>query len=96
MLLIVTPDAGTKVVTPDPISITLHLYPIGIETEEFRGIVKFIVDAVESKIVLLTSRGSKVNPDVLVITVLLFNKCGSRSKRSSTAFQSIPLPARSS
>ena len=80
--------------TPDPISITLYLYPTGIETEEFNGIVKFIVDDVESKIVLLTSTGSKVNPDVLVITVLLFNNCGSRSNLKSTEFQSIPFPAR--
>ena len=93
MLLSVTPDAGTKVVTPVPISITVYLYPIGILTEEFSGTVKFIEDDVESKIVLLTSRGSKVNPDVLVITVLLFSNCGSRSNLKSTEFQSIPFPA---
>ena len=63
-------------------------------TAEFSGIVKFIEDDVDSKIVLLTSRGSRVNPDVLVITVLLFNSCGSRSNRKSTEFQSIPFPAR--
>ena len=94
MLLIVTPDAATKVVLPDPISTTVYLYPTGISTAEFSGIVKFIGDDVESKIVLLTSRGSKVNPDDLVITVLLFNSCGSRSNCKSTEFQSIPFPAR--
>ena len=47
-----------------------------------------------NKIVLLTSRGSKVNPDVLVITVLSFNSCGSRSNRKLTEFQSIPFPAK--
>ena len=73
MLLTVTPDAGTKVVTPDPTSTKLYLYPIGILTAEFSGTIKFIEDDVESKIVLLTSIGSKVNSDVFVITVLLFN-----------------------
>ena len=94
MLLIVTPDAGTKVVTPEPTSTKLYLYPTGISTAEFSGIVKFIEDDVESKIVLLTSSGSKVNPDVLVTTVLLFSNCGSRSNRTFTEFQSIPFPAR--
>ena len=95
MLLTVTPAAGTNCVTPDPISIKLHLYPTGIEIEEFKGIVKFIVDDVDSKIVLLISRGSKINPDVLVITVLLFSNCGSRSNLESTEFQLMPSPARS-
>ena len=94
MLLIATPDDGTKVVTPDPISTKVYLYPIGMLTSELSGTVKFIEDDVESKIVLLTSRGSKVNPDVLLITVLLFNSCGSRSNLTFTEFQSIPSPAR--
>ena len=95
MLLTVTPDDGTNVVVPDPISITLYLYPIGISTAEFKGTTKFIADEVDNKIVLLTSSGSKINPDVLVITVLLFNNFGSRSNLESTEFQSIPFPARS-
>ena len=95
MLLTVTPDDGTNVVLPDPISTTVYLYPTGISTAEFRGIVKFIGEDVESKIVLLTSSGSKVNPEVLVITVLLFSSCGSRSNLKSTEFQLIPSPARS-
>ena len=95
MLLTVTPDDGTNVVLPDPISTIVYLYPTGISTAEFKGIVKFIAEELESKIVLLTSSGSKVNPDVLVITVLLFSNCGSRSNLKSTEFQSIPSPARS-
>ena len=79
MLLIVTPDAGTKVVTPDPISIKSYLKPIGIATEEFAGIVKFIVEEVLRRIVLLTSFKSKVNPDVFVITVFKLLILGSKS-----------------
>ena len=94
MLLIVTPDSGTKVVTPVPISTNVYLYPMGISTVEFAGRVKFIEDAVESKIVLLTSRGSKVKPDVLITTVLLFNNVGSISNLSSIPFHSRPSPAR--
>ena len=94
MLPIVTPDAGTKVVLPEPISTKLYLYPIGIFTAEFAGTVKFIGDDVCKKIVLLTSRGSKVKADVLITTVLLFNNVGSRSNLSSTPFHSRPSPAR--
>ena len=60
MLLIVTPDAGTKVVLPDPISTKVYLDPTGIATEEFTGIVRFMVDDVESKTVLEISATSKV------------------------------------
>ena len=71
------------------------MYPTGILTAEFSGTVKFIGDDVLSKIVLLTSRASKVNPVVLITTVLLFNNEGSRSNLELPPFQSIPFPARS-
>jgi hypothetical protein len=95
LLLIVTPDAGTKVVTPDPISIKLYLYPTGIAIEEFDGTVKIIVEEVLRRIVLLTSSGSNVKPVVFVITVPTFKICGSTSNLSSLEFQSSPVPARS-
>ena len=93
MLLTETPDSGTKVVTPVPTSIKVYLYPIGILTEEFDGIVKFIDDDVDKRIVLLTSCGSSVNAEDFDITELLFRIAGSRSNCSSTEFQSIPFPA---
>jgi hypothetical protein len=95
LLPTVTPDAGTKVVFAVPISTKLYLYPTGILAEEFSGTVKFIGDDALSKIVLLTSRASKVNPVVLITTVLLFNNDGSRSNLELPPFQSIPFPARS-
>ena len=95
MLPTVTPDAGTKVVFAEPISTKLYLYPIGILTAEFSGTDKFAGDDICKKIVLLTSRGSKVKADVLTTTVLLFNIIGSISNLSSILFHSIPLPASS-
>ena len=95
MLPTVTPDAGTKVVFAEPISTKLYLYPTGILTAEFSGTDKFAGDDICKKIVLLTSRGSKVKPDVLITTELLFNSVGSRSNLELPPFQSIPSPARS-
>ena len=94
MLFIDTPDCGTNVVTPEPISIKLYLYPTGIETEEFSGTVRFIEDVVDNKIVLLTSRGSSVKEDVFVVTTALFKIACCRSNCSSTEFHSIPSPAK--
>ena len=94
MLPTVTPDAGTKVVLAEPISTKLYLYPTGILTAEFSGIDKFVGDDICKKIVLLTSRGSKVKADVLTTTALLFNIVGSRSNLSSIPFHSRPSPAR--
>jgi hypothetical protein len=79
LLFIVTPDAGTNCVTPEPISITLYLYPTGIDTEEFDGIVKFIVEEVLRRIVLLTSSNSKTKLLVFSITVFTFAILGSTS-----------------
>jgi hypothetical protein len=56
--------------------------------------VKFIVEEVLRRIVLLTSSGSSVNPDVFVITVPTFAIRGSTSNLRSTEFQSSPVPAR--
>ena len=44
---------------------------------------------------MLTSSGSNVKPDVLVITVPTFAILGSTSNCSATEFQSSPSPARS-
>ena len=95
LLLIVTPDSGTKIVLPEPVSIKLYLYPTGIATEEFEGIVKFIPSEVLRRMLLLTSSKDKVNAEVFVITVPEFKICGSRSNCKSTEFQSIPFPASS-
>jgi hypothetical protein len=93
LLLIVTPDAGTKVVLAEPNSIKLYWYPIGIATEEFSGTVKFIGEDVDKRIVLLTSANSNVKLEFFVITVEIFEMLGSRSNWSVPEFQSIPTPA---
>ena len=68
MLLIVTPDAGTKVVTPDPISIRLYLDPTGMATDEFTGIVRFIVVDVDKRTVFDTSARDNIKFVVFVTT----------------------------
>ena len=68
MLLIVTPDSGTKVVIPDPISIRLYLDPTGMATDEFTGIVRFIVVDVDKRIVFDTSGRDRVKFVVFVTT----------------------------
>ena len=91
----VTPEAGENVALTIPRSTKLYLCPTGIATEDSKGITMLIGFVLDNKIVLLTSRGSKVNPDVLVITVLLLSSAGSTSKFKSLVFQSKPAPARS-
>ena len=70
LLLIVTPEDGTKVVLPEPISTSVYLDPTGIATEEFAGIVRFIPEEVESKTVLDASAISNVNAVLFVIILV--------------------------
>ena len=95
MLLTVTPDTGANIVLPDPISTRVYLYPIGISTEEFNGMVRVIGEEVLRIIVLLTSARSNTKLEVFVITVDKFTICGSTSNLLSTEFQSSPVPTRS-
>ena len=93
LLLIVTPDAGTKVVLAEPNSIKLYWYPIGIATEEFSGTVKFIGEDVDKRMVLLTSDNSSVKLVFFSTTIDEFENCTSKSNWSVPEFQSIPTPA---